>query len=314
MTRAAFLPVDQPLDLDVALDSGQSFRWRRDAGGWLGVLEGVAFRLSWREAGVAAEAGSGAPADLEGYLASYFRLEDDVGQVQARLSRDAHVAQGIAAFPGMRILRQDPWEVLAGFILSSTSNIPRIARTMELLARTLGRPVRVGEAERHAFPSAEEVAGAGEPRLRELGCGFRAPYLAAAAAAVASGSLPLHALRGAPYDDCLAALTELTGIGEKIADCVMLFALDRMEAFPVDRWVHRSLVDWYGLAPRFRYGELREWARDRFGADAGYANQYLFWHIRQSTRPMIAAGVTKPLPGPRAPAAGHRGRPPRRRS
>ena len=153
MTRAAFLPVDQPLDLDVALDSGQSFRWRRDAGGWLGVLEGVAFRLSWREAGVAAEAGSGAPADLEGYLASYFRLEDDVGQVQARLSRDAHVAQGIAAFPGMRILRQDPWEVLAGFILSSTSNIPRIARTMELLALTLGRPVRVGEAERHAFPA-----------------------------------------------------------------------------------------------------------------------------------------------------------------
>ena len=302
MSRRAWLAVDQPLDLDASLDSGQSFRWRRDdaePGAWLGVLEGQVVRLRRTHSGVEAEVeqeGGLSAEDITSHLAAYFRLDDDLSAVQRALAADPHVAAGIDAFPGLRILRQDPWEILAGFILSSTSNIPRIARTMELLAFALGEEVRLGGVRRHVFPSPEAVAEAGEARLRELRCGFRAAYLAAAADAVASGRLPLRQLRGVPYAEAAGALTALLGVGPKIADCVMLFSLDRTEAFPVDRWVRRSLVELYGLDPKLADDGVRTWAWERFGANAGYANQYLFWYIRQTRRPMIAAGLTKPLP------------------
>ncbi len=302
MSHRVSLAVDQPLDLDASLDSGQSFRWRRDdaePGAWLGVLEGRVVRLRRTRDGVEAEVerDAGLPAEeAASRLVAYFRLDDDLPAIQRALAGDPHVAAGIDSFPGLRILRQDPWEILAGFILSSTSNIPRIARTMELLASELGEEARLGGARRHTFPPPEAVAEAGEGRLRELRCGFRAAYLAAAADAVATGRLPLYELRGAPYGEAAAALTALPGVGPKIADCVMLFSLDRAEAFPVDLWVRRAVVDYYGLDPKISYDGVRAWAWERFGANAGYANQYLFWHIRQTRRPMIAAALTKPLP------------------
>ncbi len=184
----------------------------------------------------------------------------------------------------MRLMRQEPWETLAAFILSSTSNIPRIARTVELLADTFGEPRTLGAITRNTFPRPGVLAEAGEEQLRALGCGFRAPYLARAAAAVADGTLALGALRGAPYADVHAALTALHGVGDKIADCAMLFSLERLEAFPADRWVRRVLVDWYGLPANVSYDGTRTWAQERFGSDAGYANQYLFWNIRQASR------------------------------
>ena len=188
----------------------------------------------------------------------------------------------------MRIMRQEPWETLAAFILSSTSNIPRIARTVELIAETFGDPLSLDATTRNTFPAPETLAEAGEARLRELGCGFRAPYLAQAAAAVADGTLPLGKLRGASYADVLAALTALHGVGDKIADCAMLFSLERMEAFPADRWIRRALVDWYGLPANVSCDGTRAWAQDRFGSDAGYANQYLFWNVREASRKRVA--------------------------
>ena len=301
MSIEAVLAVDQPLDLDVTLDSGQAFRWRREAdGAWLGVVRGGIWRLRQTEKGVAIQA-TAVPAnpesqeDIAAAVAGYLRLDDDLPAIQAELSGDDHVAQGIRANPGLRILRQEPWEALAGFILSSTSNIPRIARTMELLADELGEPLELDGARRKAFPTPDALAAAGEQRLRDLRCGFRASYLIAAATAVASGELALDALRGASYQDTLGALAALPGIADKIADCVMLFSLDHLEAFPIDRWIHRALAEWYGLGEKFDYAKMRAWASERFGPRAGYANQYLYWHIRQSRRPMIGAGLTQPL-------------------
>ena len=287
MSALVLLAPRGPLDLASSLTSGQCFRWRVDARGrWTGVLGRNVVRLAETEDGVLVESAPSPPAEAAELVAAYFRFDDDLAGAQARLSADARVRAGIAAYPGMRILRQEPWEALASFILSSTSNIPRISRTVELLAARLGDSVRLGRVFRRTFPSPERVAEAGEARLRRLGCGFRAPYLACAAEAVASGALPLAALREAPYDEALAALTSLYGVGDKIADCVMLFSLEKMEAFPADRWVIKALHEWYGLPANAKYAEMRAWARERFGADAGYANQYLFWNVRQSTRPL----------------------------
>ena len=226
------------------------------------------------------------PGEMAEAVAAYLRLDDDLAAIQDRIGWDEHVRSGIDAYPGMRVLRQEPWEALASFILSSTSNIPRISRTVELLSETFSDPVELDGVVRHTFPTPARLAEAGEARLRELGCGFRAPYLAGAAAAVASGDLSLASLRLASYEDALASLVALHGVGEKIADCVMLFSLDKMQAFPNDRWVVKALHEWYSLPSNAKYGAMREWAWERFGNDAGYANQYLFWNVRQSTRPL----------------------------
>ena len=295
LPSALFIP-GEPLDLTSSLTSGQCFRWRvDDAGRWTGALGGDVVRLSPASGGaIAVESAPSPPDETAKALAGYFRIGDDLATVQRRICWDERVSEGVAAYPGMRVLRQEPWETLAAFILSSTSNMPRISRTVELLAETFGERVTLNGAARRTFPSPERLAEAGEARLRELGCGFRAPYLAEAAAAVASGALPLDALRGAPYADALAALTSLRGVGDKIADCVMLFALDKTEAFPIDRWALKVLREWYGLPVNAKYAEAREWAWSRFGADAGYANQCLFWLVRQSTRPLRSIATIEP--------------------
>jgi len=235
------------------------------------------------------ESAPAAPGDMVEEITAYLRLDDDLPTIQKGLSSDAHVNEGIRRYPGLRLLRQDPWETLATFILSSVSNIPRISRTVELIATTLGEPVALDRTYRHTFPGPERLAAVDEAELRRLGCGFRAPYLLRAAQDVASGALRLGQLRGLPYAETLPLLTALHGVGEKVADCVMLFALDRMEAFPVDRWVQRAVAQWYGVRSR-RYGDVRDWAWEHFGAHAGYANQYLFWNARQQRRDQAAEG------------------------
>ncbi len=285
MSERFVLPFDGPLDLPTTLASGQCFRWRvDDTGAWTGVIGGDIVRLARTPDGVAIESAPTPPADLAERIAAYLRLDDDLPAIHARIGSDERIAEGIDRYPGMRIMRQEPWETLAAFILSSTSNIPRIARTVELIAETFGQRLSLDGTTRRTFPRPDVLAEAGEERLRALGCGFRAPFLAQAAAAVADGTLPLGELCGAPYADVLAALTALHGVGDKIADCAMLFSLERMEAFPADRWVRRVLVDWYGLPANVSYEGMRSWAQERFGSDAGYANQYLFWNIRQASR------------------------------
>ena len=287
MSGAFVLPIDVPLDLTSTLASGQCFRWRvDDVGRWNGVIGSDIVRLSMVGDGVRIESSPTPPAELAESIVAYLRLDDDLPSIQRALREDERVRVGIDHYPGLRLLRQDPWETLAGFILSSTSNIPRISKTVELLSNTFGEPRELDGLRRSTFASPEALAEAGEARLRELGCGFRGPYLAQAADAVASGKLPLRALRGAPYADVLAALTSLHGVGDKIADCAMLFSLDRLDAFPADRWVRKVLADWYGVPANISYDGARHFAWERFGDNAGYANQYLFWNERQSTRPM----------------------------
>lgn len=286
---ALVLPLEQPVDLTSTLASGQCFRWRpnslTDLQVWTGVLGKNLVRLSVSSSGLVIESAPTPPAELADAIAAYLRLDDDLLAIQSGIRWDAHVREGIDAYPGLRLLRQDPWETLAGFILSSTSNIVRISRTMELLADAYGEPLILDNVTRNTFPSPNVLAEVGEQALRDMGAGFRAPYLARAATAVARGDLQLETLRGAAYDDVLVELTALYGVADKIADCTMLFSLDRLDAFPTDRWVRRVVIDLYGLPKNISYDGVRQWARERFGADAGYANHYLFWNIRQSTRP-----------------------------
>ena len=281
MTHAAYLSLNQPLDMDTTLNSGQAFRWQTDGKGSFNTVLGQNLvRLHRSAEGIYIESSPVPPQNLISFMADYFRLDDDLPQIQSTLSKDAHVAAGIASYPGLRLLRQDPWETLAAFILSSVSNIPRITRTIELIADSFGTPVKLNGLSRNTFPSPECIVDAGEESLRRLGCGYRAKYLVGAAALISDGVVPIGELRGLEYEEAEKILLSLPGVGRKVADCVMLFALDLLSAFPVDRWIYRVIQEYYPTGDKLNYNNARAIALDKFGIYAGYANHYLFWQRR----------------------------------
>ena len=276
--------VDQPLDLPLTLESGQAFRWHDDGGVWSGFIEGRLLTLERDPAGLRVAHAPGSPPDAGRAVGDYFRLDDDLPAIYAQLCEDERLAAAVHRHWGLRILRQEPWECLIAFICSQNANIPRIGQMQATLADALGGTATLGGLARRTFPTPEALASAGEGRLRELGLGYRARYVAAAAETVAAGGIDLLALRAAPYEDAKAALLALPGVGEKVADCVLLFALDQLDAAPIDRWVRRALEDWYLDGRRLSYRDLWAWTREAFGPYAGYAQQYLFFRRRETAR------------------------------
>ena len=291
------LAVEQPFDLASSLESGQAHRWRRDGDWHSGVVQGNFIRIRQTRFSAARPAASGASgnavefrcapcseAALAPLLRSYFRLDDDLDTIYEEVRRDTRVASMMDKYPGLRLLRQEPWECLIAYICSANNNIPRIHQMMEKLAENYGDSISLDGQVRHAFPSPQRLAQAGEQELRRLGLGFRARYMAPAAQAVATGALDLAALIHAPYEEAKARLMECPGIGPKIADCVLVFSLEKLEAFPIDVWVRRALGEWYfpgQKTPPDRV--LLEWAHQHFGRYAGYSQQYLF-HGRRLDR------------------------------
>ncbi len=276
------LDIDQPFDLAESLESGQAHRWKRLDDGWYsGVLGDRLLHLRQESCGleyrVAGLTGTPTDPDMASLLRAYFRLDDDIDAIYAEICRDRRVAAMVARYPGLRILRQEPWECTVAFICSATSNIPRIHQNMEAMADRLGQPLELEGEVRHTFPSAEQLASAGEGTLRELGLGFRAPYVVAAARQVCDGELDLDELIRRPYPDTKARLMECYGIGAKIADCIAVFSLEKLEAFPVDVWVRRALAEWYfPMQKKPPDRAMVEWALGYFGRYAGYSQQYLF--------------------------------------
>ena len=279
------LTIDQPFDLAESLESGQAHRWRKLDGGWYsGVLGPRLIHIRQNPAGAEySVAGEYRGADT--LLHSYFRLDDDIHAIYSDICRDRRVAEMVARYPGLRILRQEPWECAVAFICSATSNIPRIHRNMEAMADRLGEPLELDGEVRHTFPSPERLASAGEGFLRELGLGFRAPYVIAAARKVCDGELDLDELIRLPYSDTKARLMDCYGIGAKIADCIAVFSLEKLQAFPVDVWVRRALAEWYfPMQKKPPDRAMVEWAQDYFGQYAGYSQQYLFHGRRKEGR------------------------------
>ena len=279
-----FLETDQPFDLTSSLESGQAHRWRREEDWYASVVRGNFIRV--RQAGGRLEFHS-EPWPEESVvplLQSYFRLDDDLAAIYAEISRDQRVAAMVRRYPGLRLLRLEPWECVVSFICSANSNIPRIHQVVEKLADSYGTPITMNGQVRHAFPNPAQLAQAGEGELRRLGLGFRAPYVANAAQLVAKGRLDLDALIGMPYPEAKDRLMECPGIGSKIADCIAVFSLEKLEAFPIDVWLRRALGEWYFAGQKRPTDRvLLEWAQNHFGRYGGYSQQYLF-HGRRLER------------------------------
>ena len=267
-------------DLATTLTSGQAFRWRRHGHSWLGVVLGRWVRLIPGRSEIVAEAA--ADIDDWDWLTDYLQTGVELGSVLKTFPADAAMNAAVVACHGLRLLRQDPWECLASFILSSTKQIVQIQQIISALCHRFGEPVLVGDSHEPdwAFPSPERLASATESELRQCKMGFRAPFLLSAARAVAEGKLNLNNLSSLPTASARAELLKLHGVGEKVSSCVLLFAYGRQEAFPVDVWVAKALRQLYFPKRKPNLKRLQKFAAGHFGPNAGYAQQYLFHYMR----------------------------------
>jgi len=310
-------------DLAATLDSGQAFRWQRNTDGqsacsnsWTGIVGKNRVRLTQAPDGIIAE--TAGPVTGWQWLRDYLQTDVDLGAVLKTFPDDAPMRDAIAACRGLRVLRQDPWECLASFILSSTKQIVQIRQIVALLCERFGEPTslsspkggegrgeeanyfetqipsprpspRSGGAREEngvyfAFPTPQRIARLTEADLRACKMGFRAPHLLAAARQIADGKLDLERPRRLPLDEARMELMKLRGVGGKIADCVLLFAYGFDSAFPVDVWVERALRKLYFPRRRVTAKRLRHFAATHFGPHAGYAQQYLFHYMRTKTK------------------------------
>lgn len=271
------LTTDQPLDLAASLESGQSHRWERDGDWFSGVVQGTFLKMRQTEGRIEYQCDTLPQSSAETLLRSYFRLDDDLPAIYSEIKADPRVAEMVDLYSGLRLLRIEPWECVISFICSANSNMPRIHQNMEALAENFGDRVFVNGDSRHAFPTPAQLSEAGEAELRRLGLGFRAPYVDKATRMVLDGRLDLANLVKMPYLDAKSKLMECPGIGPKVADCIAVFSLEKLEAFPIDVWIRRALGEWYFAGekpPPDRV--LLEWAQSHFGRYGGYAQQYLF--------------------------------------
>ncbi|MFM2294539.1 MAG: hypothetical protein RLZZ350_952 [Verrucomicrobiota bacterium] len=262
-------------DLAATLDSGQAFRWRCADGVWRGVIHGRAVEL--QQHGEEIFARLALPYTDWRWLENYLRLDVDLPALLKTFPDDAPLNEAVRACRGLRLLRQEPWECLASFILSSTKQIVQIRQIVELLCERFGEPVGAGK---FTFPSASRLATCTEAELRACKMGFRAPYLLAAARAVSDGKLDLPALQHLPLEAARAKLVELPGVGRKIADCALLFSHGFDAAFPIDVWVMKALRELYFPKRKPSAKRLETFANSHFGPHAGWAQQYLFHYMR----------------------------------
>lgn len=255
------------LDIIKTFECGQCFRWNSDSEGtYTGVACGYPARV-WSENG-RVYLRSAAPESL---WREYFDLERDYAAAsQSFLSGGDYLAVCVEYGRGIRILRQDGWEALCSFIISQCNNISRIKGIVERLCSMFGEPVDFEGQRYYSFPSAERIASVSVEELAPLRCGYRAPYIISAAIAVAGGAIDLAELRAADSETAKKALKQLNGIGDKVANCVVLFGLNHMEAFPVDVWIRRALKEHF--PPDFDPAAL--------GDCAGLAQQYIFYYAR----------------------------------
>jgi N-glycosylase/DNA lyase len=264
-------------DLEKTLNCGQVFHWEKSGAGFVGALGAKAVYV---EQGDDRLFFTGTSVKI---IANYFSLDHPLAEICAAFPRDPAMTAARDFCRGLRLLRQPRWECLATFICSSMKQVVHIRQISLALRKSFGARRAIYGSHVYDFPSAARVADASENELRACALGYRARNLLRTAQRVAWGEADLEAWSKLPDDELRARLCELPGVGAKVANCVMLFAYERLRAFPIDVWIERVLRQTY--FPRKRNvtsRQLREFCDEYFGEHGGYAQQYLFHHARMS--------------------------------
>lgn len=285
-------------NLTATLESGQLFRYRRGSGGSYVVVVGDSI-LELKHEGNQLSCNS-SNSDFE--IAKFLGLRQSYADIIGSIRKDEKISAAIKNHHGLRILEQDPWECAASFIISSFSNIPRIKQCIEKVSATFGSIIEFGTFRTFSFPQPQQINSFS--KLKKCGLGYRAKYLFDAARMFGGNSddYSLRQIRKLDYAAAKKKVMELPGVGEKVADCTLLFAYRFYEAFPVDVWVNRAMLGSYrnemgkfAAARKRKISEsvVAEFARSYFGEYAGYAQQFLYHDVRTSRNQRAAPA---PLP------------------
>jgi N-glycosylase/DNA lyase len=278
-----------PFDLDFSLCCGQVFRWKKVNGWWYGVVGENVVKICQ----------CGCELQFENvtkdFVQTYFGLNDDLKLIGQCVGRDAYIQTALQRYAGLRIVRQLPWECLISFICATYKSIAAIESMLKKLSAKYGEKQVCDGMDFYTFPSVKCLADASENGLRECGLGYRAKYVNGTAQKIQDEKINLEDLKNMPYLEARKKLLEFPGVGLKVADCVLLFSLRKLEAFPVDVWVKRVILNHYAdkLPPAFvkklqshssltngEYIKIGDFARNYFGAYAGYAQEYLYHYER----------------------------------
>jgi N-glycosylase/DNA lyase len=280
----------QPFNLELTLCCGQAFRWQKIGGWWYGTVMDKPFKV--RQAGNTLEFEN----VTSDFVEKYFGLNDDLPYILSQIARDKHMKGAVKALKGLRIMHQDPWECLVSYICATYKNIQAIKGMLNNLSRKFGEKATLDGYAFYTFPLAETLAKASQKQLEKCGLGYRAKYVLEAAKKVACGEFKIESLKKESYETVREKLLTLPGVGLKVADCVALFSLEKLEAFPVDIWIKRAIIGHYAnhfgeefvrrislrkSLAKSDYEKLSFFGRKYFGAYAGYAQEYLFHFERE---------------------------------
>ncbi|HJJ23499.1 MAG TPA: DNA repair protein [Nitrosopumilus sp.] len=268
------------INVENSINSGQVFLWKKNGECWDGVNGQDVLRV-----------------DKNGIINSYqnlntdfFRENDNLDKIIKSISKDKTVKIAVKKYQGLRILRQDPFQCLISFIVSSNSNIQKIKYSLENISKKFGIKIKLQNQEFFLFPNPEKLAKASINEIKNCGVGYRAKFIKEAAKMTLLKKIDFEYLKKCNYQDAKEEICKVPGVGNKVADCIMLFSLNKLEAFPLDRWMIRILEKYYSEKFQIKtktitekqYNILHEKIVNHFGPYAGYAQQFLFKMEREN--------------------------------
>lgn len=278
-----------PFNLNLTLCCGQVFRWNKQGEWWYGVVKGKVFKTRQVDNKLEFENG-----DVD-FVEDYFGLHDNLPRIFSQITKDKHIKAAVKKLAGLRILRQDPWECLISYICATYKNISAIKQILFNLSRKFGEKIYFDGYNFYTFPTPERLAKATAEELAKCGLGYRAKYVSKTAKIVYERGFEFESLKKTPYEEAKAELLNFPGVGLKVADCVLLFSLGKLEAFPVDVWIKRIILKYYAnhfpsdfitkisskkSLTNSQYERLNLFGRTYFGRYAGYAQEYLYHYER----------------------------------
>jgi N-glycosylase/DNA lyase len=274
-------------ELPHVFDCGQCFRWiRQENGNYIGVAFGKVIEVEKRDSDVIIYNTN--EKEFNEIWLNYFDLKRDYENIKETLSKDELLKQSVEFGHGIRILQQQPFELVISFIISANNRIPMIKRAIDNISKRWGKEIEYKGKTYYTFPTVEDFAKVSMEEIESCGVGFRAKYIADTVEKIYKSmseeykqEYDLNFIKAQSDDYCHEALQVFSGIGPKVADCIMLFSMNKYSAFPVDVWVKRAMQHFY-LAPDVSLKKIRDFGRNKFGELSGFAQQYLFYYAREN--------------------------------
>ena len=263
-----------PIDIDNSINSGQVFLWEKDGTDWYGINGQDVLKINK----------NGIIKSILNSKTNFFRKNDNMEEIIKSISKDKTVKKAIKEYEGLRLFRQNPFQCMISFIISSNSNIPKIKSSLEKITKKFGTQVKIQNKEFFLFPEPEKIEKASIDEIKACGVGYRAPFIKEAAKMVVLKKIDFKYLEKCDYHEAKKNICLVPGIGNKVADCIMLFSLNKLEAFPLDTWIIKILEKYYSKEFKMetktitqkQYELLHEKIVNHFGPYAGYAQQFLF--------------------------------------